>query len=313
MSPAQRRKRLAQYRQEKHRVKKPLTFLKFVIPVAIALFLFFFLFLNTKLYSRNRKLTLVSQKKNGDIVISVFSPKEKEITAYSLPGTTQLTVSRQLGTWKAKSIIQLGINENVGGKLLAETIIRNFYFPIIAWQEGGGEGFVSGKFGQIVRDIFFGGKTNLSLSDRINLGLMSLGVPDQGRTEVDFTDTGILRKTRLVDGEDGYILTGEPSTQISSAFAENENNTNVIKVAIEDATGIRNIAEKIGKTIENLGTKVVSIRDEEVGDFDCTVSGKNKEMVERIALIFSCQKDKADQGETFDIILRLGDKFAKRF
>jgi hypothetical protein len=313
MSPAQRRKRLAKYREEKRRIKKPLTFLKFVIPLVILLFLSFFLFLNTKLYSRNHKLTLVSQKKNGDIAISVFDPKENEITAYTIPGNTQLIVSRQLGTWKVKSIIQLGINENIGGKLLAETIIRNFNFPIIAWQEGGGEGFVSGKFGSLVKDIFFSGKTNLSLSDRINLGIMSLGVADQARSERDFTETGILRKTRLVDGEEGYVLSGEPSTAISSVFAENENNNNVIKVAIIDATGIRNIAEKIGKTIENLGTKVVSIQDEEVSDTDCFVSGKDKEIVERVALIFSCQEEKAKNEETFDLILRLGQKFAKRF
>lgn len=301
------------YREEKRGVKKPLTFLKVVIPLIICLFFLFFLFFKTKLYNRNYKLALVSQKKNGDVVISVFDPKAKEITAYNIPGNTQLIVSRQLGTWKAKSIMQLGINESLGGKLLAETIIRNFYFPITAWMESGGEGFVSGNLGAIIKDIFFARETNLSFSDRINLGLMSLGVSEQGRSEVDFTDTGMLRKTRLVDGVEGFVIAGEPSTAISSAFAENENSTDVIKVAILDATGIRNIAEKVGKTIENLGTKVVSIQDEEVSDTDCTVSGRNGEMVERVALIFSCQKEKIKEGESFDINLFLGEKFAKRF
>jgi len=75
---------------------------------------------------------------------------------------------------------------------------------------------------------------------------------------------------------------------------------------------LREFLRWFGQIIEVLGGKIVSVdKKQEAGDFDCEILGNNKQINKKIANLFSC---KVISGKTdFDLEIRLGTKFAKRF
>ena len=137
MTPAQRRKRIANF---KRKGKRPLARL---IVVALSAVFVLYLVLTTKYWNSKEKLSMAIISPEGAVVVSVLDPQNGEITNISIPKNTQVEASRQLGTWKIKSIWALGENEKIGGALLKDTVVKNFKFPVSVWADGEALGFAS--------------------------------------------------------------------------------------------------------------------------------------------------------------------------
>ncbi len=117
--------------------------------------LLFFLIFQSSFWDSDSKLTLVVNKKDGDVLIAVFNPVVDEVTSITIPKNTQLKVARQLGTWKAGSVWQLGENEDLEGKLLQETITYHLKLPVVAWADSPAEGFASGGLVHLVKEAIW--------------------------------------------------------------------------------------------------------------------------------------------------------------
>lgn len=309
MTPAQRRKKLRDFRRKK-------TSKKISIFVLFVLFVFFvivgFYFFGKKNYLSGLNNSLVFTDRDGNIVVSIFDKKRKEITSVYIPSNTQLEVSRQLGSWKAKSIWELGINEKYDGKLLQETVIKNFHFPVNIWADEKASGFTSNNFIKILKAAFIPYKSNLSLGDRLNLFLVSFGIQNEKVSSYDLSELGILKKVKLTDGEEGYLVLKDIPIHLMSSFSEPSENTSGHIVQIVNATGSRYIAENIGKTVEAMGLKVTAIKEETLNDYDCLVSGKDKNLVKKLSLIYTCDIEEKENDD-FDIVIKVGSRFSKRF
>lgn len=308
-----RSKRIHQLHQrnKKNRPRSPLT----IFGIVAAIFLIFFLFLKftTKLWSGGSKFSFVIAGKNGDLVVAAFDPPSGEIATITIPGTTQLQVSRQLGSWKAKSIRQLGENEKLGGELLRETIIRNFNFPILGWADSRGMGFTGGGFGSLVKAVFSFYKSSLGFGDKLRIALFALGVGNPKRTEVNLAETALLKKTRLVDGENGYLPLGGLTDELLVIFSEPAISKKSLKAVIKDATGRNLVGQAVGKTLEVVGVKVAAVEKGDPENFDCLVLGKEVVLVRKIGKLFSCRtENKAPEGN-YDLEMRLGELFGKRY
>lgn len=311
MSPAQRRKNLHLKRVKKERKVKiiPLLLLFFAL---ILIFFLAFIFLFKGKWDGQSKLVLVTPTKAGDVLVSSYDPLEKQITTLKIPGNTQLAVSRELGSWKVKSLWQLGLNEGLDGKLLSESMAINFHLPVTFWGEEKLNGFTNGGFLSVLKATFFRGKTNLGLREKIRLALFSLSVGSGGREVIELEKTNYLKKVHLTDGEEGFIPSGVMGGKILLAFSDTILSQRNLKVSIKDATGKYQEAEIVGGVVEVIGAKVASITRGEEEKMDCEVSGKDEVLITKIVSIFSCTKVKT-QESNFDVVIKLGSEFAKRF
>ncbi|MEJ2347691.1 MAG: hypothetical protein P8Y17_00625 [Patescibacteria group bacterium] len=310
MSPAQRRKRLVKLRTKKNG-KKSLK--KFAIVFLVGLLAFLFISLQTKFWSSSDKMSLVMRKENGDVIISVFEPEQEKITNLIIPENTEVNVARQLGRWKLRSVWELGENEKLGGRLLAETFVKHFKLPVVAWADSPAVGFAEGDLGKVIRASLLPYKTNLGIGDKLKLGFFSFKIKNLKREDIDFSENNILKKTVLLDGEEGYILTNSLPNYILALFSNSEISNRSIRAAIIDGTGKAKVAEDVGEIIEVMGAKLANIKKGEVADIDCLVAGREKVVAEEVAEVLSCEKSKELPEGNFDLEIKIGTEFAKRF
>ena len=279
---------------------KMLAFLLIVI-----LFLFFW---QRRTWVGDSKLTLAVNDRNR-VLLGVFDPQTSEITTIIIPGSTQVDVSRRLGEMRVSSVWKLGQDENLMGRLLSETITKNFRIPTNYWADGFASGFL-GK-GSIFSALFRKYRTNLSFSDRLRLFFFSLKVKEFKRTEIDLSKTTFLKEKKLIDGEMGYVVNELVPQRIMILASDNLIVKRDLKILLTNATGDVNISEDIGRIIEAMGTKIASVENTKKEEIDCVVTGEDKEIVKRFVLLFGCQP-KTGRGN-FDIEFKFGTKFADRF
>lgn len=307
MTPARRRKIIGLRKRSKNR-----NFFKPFFALLVLAALGFFAF-NTKLWRAERKVGVVINSPVGDIVVVVLDAKNEEMTKIIIPGSTELEVARQLGKWKARSVWKLGENEKLGGKLLRETIIKDFHFPILGFADGGAYGFSQGDALGILKAAILPYKSNLTVADRIRIGLFSLGVKASKRRDIDLTRSSYLKKARLKDGEEGYLISGKIPKELLIVFSEPEIASEGLKVNIKDATGNGFSASEVGETIEVLGAKVTAVTKLPRTDSDCQVAGKVESSAKSVGELFGCKMKSGAPDGNFDIELEIGEAFARRF
>jgi hypothetical protein len=278
--------------------------IKVFIPLVIFLSIILYLNLSTKYWNDHDKFSFAFQNSEGKVGVVVLDPALNEQTTLIIPGDTEVIVARSYGTLRIKNIWQLGVNEKLGGGLLAQTVTQSFLFPTNLWSDC--------DMSDVWKFIFASKQTNIPFGDRLAAGIFVLRINAIDKTEIDLGVSQFLRKQTLTDGKPGYVTAGNISGRLTIYFADNNFANKNIKFVLVDATGSHIVASKVGQILEVMGGKVVEVdkRAEETS-FDCEVSGNNPDVVKKVAVLFSCKKipDKSN----FDLEMRLGTKFAKRF
>lgn len=291
-------------RQVKKSTFKPFNYaVKVLIPLAILLSVFLFFKANTKSWNGSDKVSFVNPSANGDVVVNVLDPKLSEQSSFIIPGDTQVNVAGGYGTLRIKNVWQLGVNEKLNGALLSRTVTQNFNFPTTFWSETGIE--------ETKKFIFSPGKTNIKIGDRIMIAIFSLKVKGIDQTEINLADNLYIKKQNLADGLPGYVISGPISSRLTVYFTDNELAEKNIKYNLLDATAKPGLTDKVGEILEVFGGKIVSVERLSADETDCIVYGKVREAVDKIAALFSCQKSETDT--EFDVELKMGTKFSRRF
>jgi len=280
--PASSRRKIVRRKKEKR------SYLKWIIVGCVVVFVLLLLFfLRSKCWNAEGKFAVV--KDNGqDVTVSLYDSNSKIQTDIIIPGNTQVLAAYGLGTWKLGSLWKLGMNEKMGGSLITRTISKNFSFPVFIWWD------------------------RLSLGDRLRLKLFTLLNREKKET-ILLKETGFLRKTVFLDGEEGYLVNKDAPENILSLFSDQEEFGNLLKAKIIDSTGIYGISDKVGKIIETMGIKVASISKGPDMNIDCRVLGKNKKLVKKAVLIFGCQESRVEDSSAFDLEINLGNNFNQEF
>lgn len=269
-------------------------------PVAVLLLLLLVLAVliyacRPKLWNSKEKLIMATHGRNGNVTVSVMDPAGGTRSDIIIPGNLQVQVAGELGTWKLSSIWQLGVNEKKGGNLLAKTIVKNFGFPVVAWKDEETQ------------------KSNLSLGDKLRLWIFNLRVRGNSIYEVDLSQTAFLKKTRFLDGESGYVVSGALPLEISALFFDDEISKGNLKARIVNFSNNSLVAEKLGQVIEIMGVKIASIEKRESADFDCNLSGSNIRLIDKLDLIFDCSNNSSEESGGYDVSLEIGKGFIRRF
>ncbi len=310
MSPAQRRKKRVKKQARKNGKRK---YFKLFCLLLIPLFIFLLITLRTKYWKSSAETFLVIEKESGDVVVTVFNPSLEKITNITIPKNTEVEVARQLGRWKLGSVRELGENENMEGQLLAETIVKHFKLPVAAWADAPALGFAEGDLPGIIKASLMPYKTNLGIGDRIKMGLMSARIKNLKRENISFAEGNILKKVTLIGGDEGYVLAGRLPNYIIALFSNPCISSEGATVVIYDSTDTPNVAEEIGEVVEVMGVKLANIKKEEADNSDCEVKGKDKELLDEIVQVFSCKNMRVEPEGNFDLEIKIGKEFSKRF
>lgn len=268
--------------------------IKIILPIILIIAAVIAFWINTRFWNGKDKVSVVETSSDGGVRILVYDPELSELVNLVIPGDTEVSVARELGTLRLKNVWQLGLNEKIGGKLLTETITKNFLFPVF---------------------LFVGpdGSTNIPFGDRFLMWFFEKRTKNLQETEIDLGKSQFVKKTKLSDGEVGYKIPGSVSERLTVYFADNEMSAALSKVYIKDATGAYGVAENVGRVVEVMGGKIVTIEKAESEDSDCVATGN---FAKKITRVFDCKvgKDKFDPDLIgVDIELILGSQFAKRF
>ena len=247
-----------------------------------------------------------------EVRLVIFDPDFSKISILHIPGNTQVTASNQLGTWKLSSVWELGQQENLKGNLLANTITKSFGVPVDDWASSEAKNLISKNQLNQIKSIFTPFSTSLTLKDKVKLVVFSF----QNRSNqfnIDLESTAFLQKTRLVSGEEGYLIRSEVPPQILHLFADPKIINEAARIGLVNSTGSKQLSLEISKLIDALGSKIYFIEDTELADFDCKiVSQKKNYTAERLSHLLGCESS-IENTNNLDITISPGESFAKKF
>lgn len=120
-------------RREIHKSKKKLTIatpiiFAFSIIVICALFVFWKVFtIDSFVY--------VNRTENDAAEIVIVDNDSDRVVKYLIQADTALDSSREYGDYKMSSLWNLSNKDGNDGKLIAETILKNYYLPVYLWKD----------------------------------------------------------------------------------------------------------------------------------------------------------------------------------
>jgi hypothetical protein len=265
------------------------------------------------LWEDKSNLTLLVQSTDEDLHLINFDPVVDEITDITIPSNTEVEVAQRFGVFRLGNVWKLGFSEGLGGDLVAKTVTKNFKFPVYVWADEFALGFASTNYIEIIKAILLRYDTNLKIGDRLRIAAFSIRIPNSRRIKINLSDTQYLKKTKLVDGEEGYIIEKNIPVSILSVFADPAIAKNGYRVHITNNTNNSGIANQVGEIVEVLGAKVASVKKGEIDKNGCLIKGTDLESVKKLAAIFECGIKEQKKDMSLDIEIILGENFEEIF
>ena len=269
---SQRLSRVKRHKEKRIKNVKNKRILVFWLVLFLISALIFFVFLIFKIQTL-KKFAYVNNSDGNVEVIVIDSQKDKYLKIL-IDKDFDVKASRNYGQYKVGNLWILGQKDGYRGKLVAETVTKNFAIPVYLWKDG--------RY------------SNLNLFQAIKSSIVQKQLFEYDYTLIN-TDTS---NSVLINfaGDDSLLLS---ETELSSP-----------KLEIVDLTGSSNLAENIVNILGVYGVKATSYSKGYDENLDCEIGGFNKTLVDVVSKIFSCQK-KLDDGEA-DLRIRIGKAFADR-
>ncbi|MCS7092221.1 MAG: hypothetical protein NZM26_02630 [Patescibacteria group bacterium] len=261
-----------------------------------------FLLVQDSLWDGRSKLSYAVYKEN-QIEVVVLDSDYKELNTIVIPQDTLVDVARGLGKTKIKNVYGIGINENLGGRLLHET--TTFALALPAYHYVYYKSYNSSEFfGRNIRLIFWDSKSSFSFSERVKFFLFALFNKDIRKNVVNLAQTSFLRKAVLVDGSEGYVKTPFMPQSVQSIFSVSDE---IFTVSIISHSGSAFNLDDLANTFASLGGKVISVKkiDEKKKTYFkngsrvlCELKVKDKKLGNEIRKYFQmCNINVIDQNE----------------
>lgn len=264
-----------------------------------------------KLYSQSSKnytwngefnLNLVV-KKDLNIFVLVFNPKEQKAILINIPDQTLLSLPHGFGSWQIRSVYQLGETNKLGSgvALLKETVTSFLGIPIDGFLDigelkdiGDGEQLIM-KFG---KDLIGGFvlipsvKTDLTLMEliRLKMGLFSVRFDKVEKLDL----SAGLEKSHLPDGTEVFIpdlirIDGIMAVDLSDPVIKMEHKN----IAIFNATDESGIAQSAARIVTNIGGNAIITTNHTKKIRHSQVTGEKSQTLKRLIQVFekNCGKD----------------------
>lgn len=253
-------------------------------------FLVIFLFLSLIFPKDKRILFLVMSEDSAHIVN--FNFLQNELFIIDIPKNTQVNVSYNLGQWELGSVWKLGEQEGIGGgTLVASTIRKNFFVPVYLWIFSKDKIFVErGPLHKLLYFVF-PRDSNIGLLLRLRLALVS-AFGRMSFERVSLSDTSVLEDTVLKTGQVGFLIRSGLPSDILHYFREPLFEDKEVFVSIVNESGNLVVVDEMGKVIDTIGARLISVENRDVSDFDCLVYSQDEKIASIFFLTFGCRKEK---------------------
>ena len=237
------------------------------------------------------------------------------VTEINLPKNLQVDMSRQRGDWKLGSVWQLIQTEDLGGEVYKDSMMKTLEVPLERWASEDAMRFSGSNFVGSLRYLIRAGQTDLTLSERVHLMMFSAGLRASERITIDVLDTGALHKTNLPDGEEGYLVRNNNISGLQKYFVDPDISGLLLRVGILDKSesGLGGFRKTFVGTIENMGTKVVSVQN---GNNNLNLDGCEVKVPSvnvaavKLAEVYNCDVVESST-ENFDMIISVGEEFVR--
>jgi len=219
------------------------------------------------------------------VVLRVLEPDTNIVTDIIIPGSTQVQVANQMGTWRLESVWQLGQDEGLDGLLLSRTLSKSFLFPVDAWSEKPID-----SLGSVLTSF----KTNLSLKDKLKIYLFWLAA--SGKEELDF------KNTKLTDSLKRLLNYSTVSSELS-------------QVELINMSKNKAIENWLVSLIEVIGAKVFSISEISDKRFErcLVISNNNLKTAKVISRIFDCSFETDSRLSNQTVKIYIDDQFVREY
>lgn len=300
--------RLALRRQPKKPKNK--SFLKIIV---FLLFIFLAFVIGHLAFSRSwdgkSTLSMAISKSDGSAAVVILNPGASTITTIDIPRETLTNASHEMGQWRMASIWKLGEDEKLNPNFFKTTIAKSFRFPVSHFANESFLGLLNGTPNERLKGLFSPGISDFNLLDRFQSMWFSLFLKNGGMSEIALQKSGYLKKSKLPDGTDGWVIRDDIPLSVASLFVNHDMED--LKVEITD-TG-KSSAE-VNDILNTLGIKVAVINH-----IDTFTTGQNCQIIsnnskgEKLSKIFECNFKKMPTGDNFDIKIVLTKQFNQSF
>ncbi len=274
----------------------------------------------TRLWIPGSRVTIVVATENPKIYS--YNPADGKLTIIEVPQNTQVDASYSYGTWQAHGLWGFGFQEGKKGNLLRASLQKSLGLPIDGWVDAQGEKLFTGATLDWPQALFQAVssaslKTNLTFFDRMSLLLKVGTVGTSERENYSLEKQGVIKKTKLQDGSDGYVIIPEKAKAELEFLHDDRVFSEAQRVVVVNTTRTSGLATSVATVATTLGVRVIGTQssDEQIGD--CTVRGPKEKLNTlsslRMVKVFGCKTQVKELSGPEDLEIVLGADFAKRY
>lgn len=272
-------------------------FLSLVVIVSLVVFLF-----SGRINKDTQKIAVAYPNEDGSASVLVIDYQGEDAAKITLPSDLSVDLSHNLGTFRLKSLWEMGVNEKDPGDIFVKTISKNLAVPVYLYSEKSPFEF---------RDFVFKNRiTNIKLIDRLKIYFKNKSTKNIGFEDIDLAKKLFVKKETLSDGEVGYKIYLNLLSRLGVYFIDEKIvKTQLPLYIVEDIRGAKR-SEVVSKIYDTLGGKTVSIDKDDNGDLNCKVEGPDSYTLKLFKEIFGCETvlNKSDK-----LIFRYGSKFLESY
>ena len=255
-------------------------------------------------YTWNGEFNLNLLIRTNSVSLVSFIPKEERVVIINIPDETFLEVSRGFGRWQLRSIYELGQSQKeVGGnKLLSETLTSIFGLPIdgfLDFSRLNGQQSAASVIETLRKNPLSGFnllsalKTDLTPWELFKFKLKLSSVRFDKVKILDLNKLNVLDKGNLLDGTPVFTPDPVKIDSILSDLADPVIVSEHKSIAVFNATGEPQLAQKWARLITNLGGNVIITTNAKKSLEKTQVAGDGSLTLKRLKEIFDldCQNN----------------------
>ncbi|OGM27336.1 hypothetical protein A2628_00850 [Candidatus Woesebacteria bacterium RIFCSPHIGHO2_01_FULL_40_22] len=259
------------------------------------------------------KVNIALRTHNDDVEVLSFDFKRGEINEVIIPGDTEVVVARGLGEFRLENVWRVSEDEGLGGELLAETLTSYLKIPVYIWADETAGALAEKHVIALIKAVILPYKTNLTFLDKAKIAYFNLSVKNTKRETINLADYSYLKKQVLIDGEEGFVLSGKPPSELYSLYSVEEISEKALRVSLDDESGEGTVSENLAQVIDVLGAKIAVVNTKEEKRGFCEVKGSSDVLISELQKLFNCTRVAEVSDDVFDVNIKIGSDFSKGF
>ncbi len=281
----------------------------------------------------NSRITLVFR--TSPVIVTSFDP-DGQLTILSIPEKTYVEVPYGFGSYRLGAVWDLGEQEKMGGKLLAETMQELIGLPIEGWIGGkqgtgnieqGQETVLNAKNNLTSWGIFLRPgrileslknlKTNLTVMDLAKIWLRAKNTRFDKIFFLDLEKTSALSPLVLADGSEAKTL-DLSLLDIATAGLFKESKVVNERILIEVLNGADKpgLASRVARLITNIGGKIVNVGTSQEKVDRCQIKGEGQFVesftASELSRVFNCELKTGKPDSRADLQLIIGEDYWRK-